>query len=99
MLTRCYNPNSSSFKYYGARGITVCPQWLCGTKHGPEMYWIFETNEEYEQHHDFGYLCYASYVLYVLGPKPGPGYSLDRIDNDGKRAGQSALGDPHDAGE
>ncbi len=27
MRTRCTNPNHSSFKNYGARGITVCPQW------------------------------------------------------------------------
>lgn len=27
MLTRCHNPNSISFKYYGARGVTVCDQW------------------------------------------------------------------------
>ena len=27
MKTRCYNPNSPSFKYYGARGILVDDQW------------------------------------------------------------------------
>ena len=27
MLYRCYNPNSPDFKYYGNRGINVCPQW------------------------------------------------------------------------
>ena len=25
---RCYNPNSDSYKDYGARGITVCDEWL-----------------------------------------------------------------------
>ncbi len=25
--TRCTNPNSNSYKYYGARGITVCDEW------------------------------------------------------------------------
>jgi hypothetical protein len=29
-----------------------------------------------------GYECYAQYVGIHLGPKPGPGYSVDRIDND-----------------
>lgn len=24
---RCYNKNSSSYVWYGARGITVCPEW------------------------------------------------------------------------
>lgn len=28
MLWRCTNPNSDRFKYYGARGITVCKRWL-----------------------------------------------------------------------
>ena len=27
MLSRCYNPNVKAYKYYGARGITVCPEW------------------------------------------------------------------------
>lgn len=25
---RCYNENSSSYKYYGAKGITMCDEWL-----------------------------------------------------------------------
>jgi len=25
--TRCYNPNCKSFKDYGGRGITICPEW------------------------------------------------------------------------
>lgn len=27
MKTRCYNPNCSSFAYYGAQGVTVCASW------------------------------------------------------------------------
>jgi hypothetical protein len=27
MINRCHNPNSHSFKDYGARGILVCPEW------------------------------------------------------------------------
>jgi hypothetical protein len=27
MMTRCYNPNSKSYKGYGDRGITVCAEW------------------------------------------------------------------------
>ena len=26
-MTRCYNPNSKSYKGYGDRGITVCAEW------------------------------------------------------------------------
>lgn len=28
MLARCRNPNDPDFKDYGARGITVCAEWL-----------------------------------------------------------------------
>ena len=28
MITRCTNPDSSSYEGYGGRGITVCPAWL-----------------------------------------------------------------------
>mgnify|MGYP007034154176 CR=1 FL=1 len=27
MLARCHKENHPAFKYYGARGITVCPRW------------------------------------------------------------------------
>lgn len=27
MITRCGNPKSKDFKYYGARGIRVCQRW------------------------------------------------------------------------
>jgi hypothetical protein len=28
MKTRCYNPKSKSFSYYGGRGISICEEWL-----------------------------------------------------------------------
>jgi hypothetical protein len=28
MKNRCYNPHASNYKYYGGRGITICPEWL-----------------------------------------------------------------------
>ena len=27
MKGRCFNPNQQNYKYYGGRGITVCPEW------------------------------------------------------------------------
>jgi len=27
MMMRCYNPNSTSYPYYGAKGIRVCKRW------------------------------------------------------------------------
>lgn len=29
MRARCENPNARGYEHYGARGITVCPQWQC----------------------------------------------------------------------
>lgn len=27
MLARCNNPRRHNYRFYGGRGITVCPQW------------------------------------------------------------------------
>ena len=27
MKQRCYNPNSIGYKYYGAKGVSVCDEW------------------------------------------------------------------------
>lgn len=35
MVERCYNIESKDYKYYGARGITICQEWL-------EAPWEFE---------------------------------------------------------
>jgi hypothetical protein len=32
MMERCYNPNSINFSKYGARGITICHEWLNNNK-------------------------------------------------------------------
>lgn len=29
MLSRCYNPRSHRYSTYGAKGVTVCSEWLC----------------------------------------------------------------------
>lgn len=55
MIHRCNQPNDTSFKYYGGRGIKVCARWL-------ESFDAF---------------------LADMGQKPGPEYSIDRINNDG----------------
>ena len=27
MINRCYNPNSTDYKYYGGRGVSICDEW------------------------------------------------------------------------
>jgi hypothetical protein len=84
MLYRCHNPTSRSFKWYGGRGITVHPLWRWGTKYEPDgVHWRRKAHGEYAQYRDLGYLCFTAYVLHVLGSKPSPSHSIDRIDNDG----------------
>ena len=55
MRARCTRPSHRAYKYYGARGISVCERWMGS----------FEA------------------FLSDMGRRPGKGYSLDRIDNDG----------------
>lgn len=52
MKDRCYNPNSDSYRYYGGRGITVCPEWL--GKHGFENFseWAYSTG--YDENAEWG---------------------------------------------
>jgi len=57
MLARCRNPNSKDYPNYGARGITISPEFDVVT-------------------------AFIEYVMENLGEKPGPGYTIDRIDND-----------------
>ena len=28
MIDRCYSPKDISYKHYGAKGVTVCKEWL-----------------------------------------------------------------------
>lgn len=37
MVARCHNPKSDSYEFYGAKGITVCPEWLTFAKFLSDM--------------------------------------------------------------
>lgn len=50
MKQRCYNPNSTSFKDYGARGIRVCDEWK--DDFGAFRDWAI--NSGYEEHANRG---------------------------------------------
>lgn len=47
MKDRCYNPNVESYKNYGARGITICDEWL-GQK-GPINFCEWADNNGYKK--------------------------------------------------
>lgn len=42
MLSRCYNQEDISYKHYGAKGVTICDEWL--GEHGVENFakWAYE---------------------------------------------------------
>ena len=61
MRQRCQDPADPSYKWYGARGITVCDRW-CEPRTG-----------------------FKNFIA-DMGYRPGPEFSLDRIDNDGPYA-------------
>lgn len=38
MMRRCYDPRVESYRYYGERGITVCPRWHSFDNFFEDMY-------------------------------------------------------------
>lgn len=43
MIARCYNPKSTPYRYYGAKGITVCDEW----KNSFEAFTLWANNHGY----------------------------------------------------
>lgn len=33
MKMRCYNPNNPKYKWYGAKGVKICDEWLKGSRY------------------------------------------------------------------
>ena len=56
-IARCCNPEHPEFKYYGAKGISVCQR--------------YRGNDGIEK------------LIQDIGTKPGKGFSIDRINNNG----------------
>ena len=44
LIKRCYHPRASNFKWYGARGISVCDEWLGE----PKSFFEWALNNGYE---------------------------------------------------
>lgn len=56
MMQRCFNPACKAYKYYGAKGVSICERWR---------------------------RSYAWFVIdldRLIGPRPSPAYSIDRIN-------------------
>lgn len=48
MKQRCYNPDSQHYKWYGAKGITICEEWL--GENGLQSFVEWALNNGYEEH-------------------------------------------------
>ncbi len=53
MKARCNNPNRPDYKYYGARGITVCKQW--SNANGFNNFYQWAMKNGYDEKADFGH--------------------------------------------
>lgn len=89
MMTRCYNPKSKEFKWYGAIGITVCDDWWCN----PEEFaqWAISSGWFQGAHLDKDILCdkleiyphiYSPDTCQWTTAKANVGYAVNR-DNYG----------------
>ena len=67
MRQRCLLPSMESYKYYGARGISVHKEWAEAPR---------------GRRAGCGFWAFADWVEENLGPRPD-GYTLDRIDVEG----------------
>ena len=46
ILNRCYNPHHTHYKYYGARGIGICPEWL-DAESGFDSFYVWSIENGY----------------------------------------------------
>lgn len=48
MKQRCYNPNNQGYEWYGAKGITICEEWM--GEDGLSRFFEWALNSGYEEH-------------------------------------------------
>lgn len=48
MKQRCYNPNNQHYQWYGAKGITICDEWM--GEDGLSRFFEWALNNRYEEH-------------------------------------------------
>lgn len=85
MMTRCYDPNDSSYKWYGAIGVAVCAEWL----NNPEAFikWGLANGWSKEYQIDKDILCdslqihphiYSPTTCQFVSAKVNVGYACNR---------------------
>jgi len=90
MMDRCYNPNTSTYQWYGERGVTVCDEW----KDNPKAFidWAIANGWQPGLHIDKDVLCdekgihphvYSPDTCQWVTAKVNVGYATNR-DNYGK---------------
>ena len=68
MMSRCYDPNTSSYQWYGAKGVTVCDEW----KDNPKAFvdWAIANGWQPGLHIDKDLLCDAQGIHpHIYSPK------------------------------
>ena len=89
MKQRCYNPKNQHYKWYGAKGITLCEEWM--GEDGVSRFMEWALNNGYEEHLSIDRLDSAGdsvYLLYeALHPRSliGRGQGLRGVFFTGKR--------------
>lgn len=48
MKQRCYNPRNQHYKWYGAKGITLCEEWM--GENGVSRFMEWALSNGYEEH-------------------------------------------------
>lgn len=48
MKQRCYNPKSRSYKWYGGKGVSICPEWI--GEDGVKNFIEWALDSGYEEH-------------------------------------------------
>lgn len=57
MKQRCYNKNNPNYKYYGAKGVTVCDEWLTFEGFAKDMLVSYVSGLSIERSDPFGNYC------------------------------------------
>lgn len=68
MIARCYYKSNTHYKYYGAKGVTICDRWR-------ENFWHFV--EDIDNHMLNGHLLYDDGYVLDKDLKGGNVYSLE----------------------